>query len=223
MKIYLDSADVNSWQLPDGCPPLQGVTTNPSLIQHAGLSVSLTTYLHLIDKAGQVGLPELMLQLPYNDPVEARTWLNAINASSETLDVVITIKLPCHPNWTPTIREVQRHQNKVLLTGLSNPMQLLWAQAQKADYVAPYLGRLHDDKRDVMALMRACVALEAGGPKLLAASIRNESVFSELIGLRAYAVTLRPEFLKALCTDPITDQAILAFASDTAQSLSLAP
>jgi len=137
MKIYLDSADVHSWQPPDGCPPLQGVTTNPSLIQHAGLSVSLTTYLHLIDKAGQLGLPELMLQLPYNDPVEARTWLNAINASSETLDVAITIKLPCHPNWTPTIREVKRHQNKVLLTGLSNPIQLLWAQAQSKRLANP--------------------------------------------------------------------------------------
>ena len=66
MKIYLDSAQVSSWQLPVGCPAIQGVTTNPSLIHQAGMQVNLDTYVQLILAAAVNGMQELMLQLPEN-------------------------------------------------------------------------------------------------------------------------------------------------------------
>ena len=62
MKLYLDTADASQWQLPAGCPAVQGVTTNPTLIHAAGLPVSLATGLGLVDRAGQQGLAELMLR-----------------------------------------------------------------------------------------------------------------------------------------------------------------
>ncbi|MGS0754290.1 hypothetical protein ACVBEH_05900 [Roseateles sp. GG27B] len=64
MKLFIDSADVKSWTLPRGCPLVQGVTTNPSLIHQAGLPVTLATYLQLLQAAGEHALPELMLQPP---------------------------------------------------------------------------------------------------------------------------------------------------------------
>jgi transaldolase len=42
MKFYLDSADARQWALPAGCPQVQGVTTNPTLVMQAGLPVSLS-------------------------------------------------------------------------------------------------------------------------------------------------------------------------------------
>ena len=85
--------------------------------------------------------------------------------------VQLTIKLPCHPDWQSALAEVQALGVPTLLTGLSNPVQLLWARAQGASYVAPYVGRLQADGRDVWALIEACVAIQADGPQLLAASI----------------------------------------------------
>ena len=61
MDIYLDSADVSQWALPPGCPPVVGVTTNPSLVFQAGLRVNLDTYLGLVDAAGAQGMGQLML------------------------------------------------------------------------------------------------------------------------------------------------------------------
>ena len=54
MKLYLDSADARQWAVPAGCPPVQGVTTNPTLVMQAGLPVSLPGYLQLVAQAGVV-------------------------------------------------------------------------------------------------------------------------------------------------------------------------
>ncbi len=59
MKIYLDCAVATRWKVPPGCPPVAGVTTNPSLIFQAGLRVDLPTYLHLVHAAGERGLDGL--------------------------------------------------------------------------------------------------------------------------------------------------------------------
>ncbi len=82
MKFFLDTADSRAWSRPPGCPPLQGVTTNPTLVRRAGLPVTLDTYLLLLDQAGKVGLPELMLQLPSSDVTEARAWLDPLQRAS---------------------------------------------------------------------------------------------------------------------------------------------
>ncbi len=219
MKIYLDSAVVKAWSLPAGCPPVQGVTTNPTLIQQAGLPVSLPTYLSLVQAAGDQGLAELMLQLPSPDAAQALHWLAPLQAAAEQARVRMTLKLPCHPNWLPAIKAVQQAGQAILLTGLSNPVQLLWAQSLNVAYVAPYVGRLATDGRDVWALMDACVAVQANGPALLAASIKSPDVLARLIGCGAAAATLPPASLVAWSKDALTQHAIEQFERDTELSL----
>jgi transaldolase len=227
MKIYLDSAQVASWKLPAGCPAIQGVTTNPSLVFQAGLPVNLATYLQLIQTAADHGMAELMLQLPTNDAHLALQWLDALRAAAENANVRLTIKMPCHPDWLPTITAVQAKGQAILLTGLSNPVQLLWAKSLKAAFVAPYVGRLVADGRDVWPFVQACVAVQnelAGdkkGPALLAASIKSPDVFTRLIGCGAAAVTLPPASLIAWSHDTLTNTAMTQFDSDTAASLTL--
>jgi transaldolase len=218
MKLYLDSADAQQWVLPAGCPPVQGVTTNPTLVMQAGLPVSLPGYLHLIRQAGEARLPELMLQLPRADVGEAAQWLEMLLPAAVQARLRLTIKLPCHPDWQPVLREVQAWGVPTLLTGLSNPIQLLWAQSQGANYVAPYVGRLQADGRDVWSLIEACVAVQAGGLQLLAASIKSADVLARLLALGANAVTVRPEFVAGLATDPLTLAAMAQFERDIATS-----
>ena len=218
MKLYLDSAEAQQWVLPAGCPPVQGVTTNPTLVLQAGLPVSLPGYLQLVRQAGEARMPELMLQLPRADVGEAAQWLEVLLPAAVQARLRLTLKLPCHPNWQPVLREVQAWGVPTLLTGLSNPIQLLWAQSQGANYVAPYVGRLQADGRDVWALIEACVAVQAGGLQLLAASIKSADVLARLMALGAHAVTVRPEFAAGLATDPLTLAAMAQFDRDIATS-----
>ena len=221
MKIYLDSAQVNAWRLPAGCPSVQGVTTNPTLVYQAGLPVTLATYTHLLKAAADHGMAVLMLQLPSPDPVQALQWVDSLRATAQAAQVKMTIKLLCHPDWLPCIRAVQEAGQAVLLTGLSNPVQLLWAQSLQVAYVAPYVGRLAADGRDVWALMDACVAVQARGPALLAASIKSPDVLARLMGCGAAAVTLPPASLVAWAGDALTETAMAQFEKDIDASLAL--
>ena len=219
LKLYLDTAEASQWQLPAGCPAVQGVTTNPTLIHAAGLPVSLETYVKLINQAGQRGLVELMLQLPSADLAQAEHWLAKLLSASVAMRIQITIKLPCHPNWQRTLEYAQVMALPTLLTGVSNPMQLMWARQCGATYVAPYVGRLQADGRDVWPFLKACVALQSDGPRLLAASIKSADVLSRLMAMGAYAATVRPEFAAGLATDVLTDSAIAQFNADIKASL----
>jgi transaldolase len=218
MKIYIDSAKVATWDLPAGCPPVQGATTNPSLVYQAGLPVSLPSYLNLIRAAGGHGLAELMLQLPSSDPKQALLWLASLRSAAGQENVQLTIKLPCAANWLPCIQAMQQAGQAVLLTGLSNAVQLLWAQSLGVAYVAPYVGRLEAAGRDVWALMKACVAVQAQGPALLAASIKTPDVLARLLACGAAAVTLPPASLVAWSSDEITQAAITQFDRDAQAS-----
>ena len=222
MKIYLDSAQVASWTLPAGCPPVAGVTTNPTLVYQAGLPVTLASYARLIQAAADHGVAELMLQLPEPDMATALAWQERLRTLAEDVRLKLTIKLPCHPDWLHCITAMGDANQAVLLTGLSNPVQLLWAQSLGVAYVAPYVGRLAADGRDVWALIGACVAVQASGPALLAASIKSPEVLAKLIACGAAAVTLPPQSLIDWSDDALTQAAIAQFERDSAASLNLA-
>jgi transaldolase len=97
--------------------------------------------------------------------------------------------------------------------------------------VAPYVGRLAADGRDVWALMDACVAVQGQGkvqglgqgqgPALLAASIKSPDVLARLLACGAAAATLPPASLIAWSRDALTQTALEQFDRDVAASLSL--
>lgn len=218
MKLYIDSAAHSAWKLPPGCPPVQGVTTNPTLVLRAGLPVSLAAYRRLVAQAGDCGLPELMLQLPQPGVAQAMEWLDTLQIDAERASVALTIKLPCHPDWEAVMDATRARGLPVLLTGVANPVQLLWAAHKGAAYVAPYLGRLQSGGRDVWALVNACVAMQAQGTALLAASVKSADVLAQLIAAGAAAATLQPALIASLATDSITSDAIRQFDADTRAS-----
>lgn len=219
LRLYLDSAKAAEWRLPPGCPTVRGITTNPSLVHQAGLPVSLDAYCDLIARVSEHRYAELMLQLPRADVGEALDWVHRLVAAARAASVELTIKLPCHPDWLDVLKAVQSESVPTLFTGVSNPMQLLWAQDCGATYVAPYIGRLQADGREVWSFIEACVRTQLdGGPRLLAASVKSPDVLSKLIASGAYAVTVRPEFAAALVKDVLTQSAIEQFDADTQAS-----
>lgn len=218
MKLFLDSADCEQWKLPPGAPPVQGVTTNPTLVKQAGLPVSLGSYCQLLEQAVSAGMAELMLQLPSPELQLSMDWATQLTRLAQQSQLGLTMKLPCHPQWEDLARALRSEGVPILLTGLANPVQLLWAQGLGANFVAPYLGRLHADGRDVWALVKACIALQTDGPQLVAASIKTADVLAQLIAQGAYAATVRPEFVSALVVDELTLAAMAQFDADTVAS-----
>jgi transaldolase len=217
MHLYLDTADTAEWTLPAGCATIAGVTTNPTLILAAGLPLTLATYEALIQSAATSKLPALMLQLPNPNPTQALAWANALAPLSN--DVELTFKLPCHPDWQACHKALKRQDYATLLTGVSNPMQLLWAQQLGADWVAPYLSRMEADGRDVQRFIEACCAVQyEGGPKLMAASVKTVELLTRLIAAGAAAVTVKPTFAASMALDSLTLAAMAQFDADIVAS-----
>jgi len=223
MRIYLDTADTGLWTLPEGAPPMLGVTTNPTLIHRAGLPVTLETYRYLVQQAGTRHLSELMLQAPRPDPEEMSAWLEELLPAAATSRTKLVIKVPCHPGWGSVIHRLRQLDVPILLTGLSNPIQLLWARSVGADYVAPYLGRIEAKGQNPWPLVEACIRLQESGVKLVAASIRNTETLTRLVALGSYSATLQPRFIEAHILDEVTLEAIDQFNDDTAKSQGHAP
>lgn len=220
MKLFIDSADAAQWSLAPGAPVVAGITTNPSLVYQAGVAVSLEGYQALITSAQAAGVSKLMVQVPSNNVQDNQTLAGALAQYAQYAGVHLTIKLPCDPAWQASVQAVQALDLDVLLTGLSNPMQLMWAQHMGVQWVAPYVSRLEAVGRDVWALMQACVRVQqAGGPALLAASVKSGDTLAKLMASGAAAVTLKPAFINELCTDAVTQQAVAQFDQDTAASL----
>jgi transaldolase len=213
MKIYIDSAAIHSWKLPSGAPRPVGVTTNPTLVQSAGLPVSAVGYRELVAAAIDHGFSELMLQVTGVDAKENTAVMEKLKLQAERGNLKLTVKIPCDARWSETIVGMQALQLPTLLTALSNPLQLLWAMDQKANWVAPYVGRLTAAGYDVWALIGACVSVQERGPLLLAASIKTADVLARLVSLGAAAATLAPEFIAGLCRDQLTQDAINQFNS----------
>jgi sugar (pentulose or hexulose) kinase len=67
-------------------------------------------------------------------------------------------------------------------------------------------------------LVAACVAVQANGPQLLAASIKSADVLSRLMAAGAHAGTVRPELATQLATDPMTLAAMAQFDRDVLTS-----
>lgn len=220
MLLYLDTANTSEWTLPAGCAPIAGVTTNPTLVHAAGLAVHQTTYTHLIEAAKAIQLPSLMLQLPSGELKPALLLADALMEAAHGMQ--LTFKLPCHPDWQACHVALKRKGFATLLTGVANPMQLLWAQSLGADWVAPYLSRMQFDDRDVQGFVEACCAVQfAGGPKLMAASVKTPALFASLIAAGAAAVTVKHEFAASMALDPMTLAAMAQFDADIAASNTL--
>jgi len=211
MEIYLDTADVAAWAGRPGWPSIAGATTNPALLRQAGLETRLEDLKTLVEAAASRKLASLMLQLPRPLAREAVAWADALLDSSAGR-VSLTFKLPCQPEWAPVVKALKKLEARVLLTAIANPVQLLWARDEGADFVAPYLGRLEAAGRSIWPLVDACVAVQTrGGPALLAASIRNEDMLNGLIARGAAAATLNPALLEALSRDEFTEEAVAGF------------
>ena len=217
MKLFLDTAHTADWVLPPGCAPIAGVTTNPSLVMQAGLAVSLPVYEALIAQASTAKIPALMLQLPSADLALALAWAKQLSAPESGVN--LTFKLPCHPDWQACHSALKRKGYATLFTGVSNPMQLLWAHSQGADWVAPYLSRMQASGRNVQHFIEACCAVQYdGGPKLMAASVKTPELLASLIAAGAAAVTIKPDFAASLAVDEMTLAAMAQFDEDCAAS-----
>ncbi|GAA0485454.1 MAG: hypothetical protein ABS61_02155 [Microbacterium sp. SCN 70-18] len=206
MKLYADSADVDSVTriLEDGL--ISGVTTNPTILHKSGYGTRDIPELHRRFLAA--GAEEIFFQATGATREEMRAAAAAIrNLGSE-----VVVKIPATAIGFRVAAECARDGIPVLMTAVYSVAQAVASAAIGARYIAPYFGRLGDSGVDALDLIaRMHRALEGSDTHALVASVRTPEVASDLALAGVRHITAHPSVLEAMLVDPTSDAAAAEF------------
>lgn len=204
--LYLDSADRDQLAPLLATGLFAGVTTNPSILQRAGLGCADLP--SLLSWARDHGVTRFYAQATGLTEDELRASSSDIAA----LGGDVVIKLVATAEALTVARELMRAGREVLVTAVYHPAQALLAEAAGAKEIAPYVGRASDNGRNGVELVRE-IARISTHTRILAASLRTVDQLAEVAAAGAHDVTLSIPIATALLCDELTLAAAAEFES----------
>jgi transaldolase len=210
LRFFLDTADSKAWAewLPLGL--FHGVTTNPILLQAAGVPCRLQALSALAQGAFRLGAAEVQVQTFGRTRALYVEHGRAIAA----FDPRVVVKIPTTVEGTAAAAILAGEGVRITMTGVYNASQSLVAEALGAAYAAPYLGRMNDAGRDgfceITAMGRSARA-HGATTRILVASLRRASDVSRLAADGLDTFTFNPKVAADFFADDATAQAIEAF------------
>lgn len=208
MKIFLDSANLQSIRMYNDMGLLDGITTNPSLLAKEG-----------------------------GDPQKAMEEITRIIKGDVSLEVVATdysgmmdeghrlkkygqnvvIKVPMTADGLKACKSLSQEGIPVNITLVFSPNQAILAAKAGAKYVSPFIGRLDDIGQDGMSLIAEIKQIFSNynfKTQILVASVRHPMHVIEAAKIGADVVTLPPDVLGKMLKHPLTDIGLKNFLAD---------
>ena len=202
MEWLLDSANTKDWKRVSTTGLFSAVTTNPLLIQRAGLKCSIDTYKSLHDQAMDLGFDHLQLQVFGDD------WQGMAEQILAISDNTI-VKIPANEKGFSLATKLGVPA-RTTITGVYSVHLGAAAERLGAAYAAPYYARLAESNRDVEAIF-AGLRTACQNTKVLVASLRSIEQFEHLVGLGHRCFTIPGALLDDLMSDQMTETAIAQF------------
>ena len=189
MKLFLDTADVDSISDSFLTGLIDGVTTNPTLMMKSGRNPE-DVYQELIN----LGVPDVSMEVVGNSDEMIQEGLRL----AEKFRYQATIKVPCTPDGLIACRELSRNVIKVNVTLIFSPSQAILAAKAGATYVSPFVGRVDDNSFGGLCLIKDIANIYEKqnwkSTEILAASIRNVRDVGKAFEYGANICTLPPLF-----------------------------
>lgn len=208
MKIFLDSANLESIKMYNDMGVLDGVTTNPSLLsKEKGDPRKVMNEIVRIVK-GPVNLE--VIATDYEVMIEEAHRLKKYGEN-------VVVKIPMIPTGLRAVKRLAQEGISTNVTLIFSSNQAILAAKSGASYVSPFIGRLDDNGQDGMSIVREITQIFANykfETEILVASIRHPIHVIEAGKCGADIVTLPPEILQKMFTHPLTDKGLNGFLSD---------
>ena len=209
MKLFLDTADVESIADSFETGLIDGVTTNPTLMMKSGRNPD-DVYQELIN----LGVPDVSMEVVGDSYVMIQEGLRL----AEKFRYQATIKVPCTPDGLIACRELSRNCIKVNVTLIFSPSQAILAAKAGATYVSPFVGRVDDNSFGGLCLIKdiANIYEKQNWKKteILAASIRDVRSVGRAFEYGANICTLPPVVFSKMYKHILTDKGIELFEND---------
>jgi transaldolase len=208
MKIFLDTANIDSIRRYNDMGILDGITTNPTLLSKEQGSPEEIMKIIVGMVSGPVSLEVISTE-------SGQMIEEAHNLKKYGENVVV--KIPMIPEGLIALKTLSGEGISTNVTLVFSANQALLAAKAGATYVSPFIGRLDDIGHDGMAIVKSIVSIFRNyqlKTKVLVASIRHPVHVVQAAEIGADVVTLPPDILGKMMKHPLTDKGLEAFLSD---------
>ena len=217
MLLLLDSANCDQIEAINQYFPVDGVTTNPSIISRE--PVAKEDALSLLKKIKSIIGPEKMLHVQVTK-TDCDGMLAEAEAIKAYLGKDVYLKVPVTPEGIKAMAIMSKGKTNLTATAVFTPLQALLAAKAGVDFVAPYVNRLDDlsvDGAGVVAEIKRIFTLYSFKAKVLAASFKNVEQIHKVCLAGADAVTVTPELFQKMAAHPLTEKSVAQFREDWAE------
>lgn len=210
MKIFLDTANLESIRKFNDMGLLDGITTNPSLMSKEGGDPK-----HVMEEITKIIKGDVSLEVvstEYSGMIEEGKRLREYGEN-------VVVKVPMTSDGLKACKYLSSIGIPVNVTLVFSPNQALLAAKSGAKYVSPFIGRLDDIGQDGMNLIRDIRKIfdnykDDFKTQILVASIRHPIHVVDAAKIGADVVTLPPAVLDKMLHHPLTDIGLENFLSD---------
>ncbi|WP_159518322.1 transaldolase family protein [Sunxiuqinia indica] len=213
--IYMaDTADIKALKELYNFFPLEGVTTNPTILKQSGMKLSVA-----IDEVSKIvgdGMMHVQVMSSTSDEIvkEAKKYKTYFDLGDN-----FYAKIPVFPEGFKAMRILKDAGIKVTATAIFTQQQALVAAKAGADFVAPYVSRLDNISSHGIEVVRD-IARNMDEYKLdtkvLAASFKTVDQIYRVSMNGSHSATISPDLLMQLIKHPMTDISIAQFEKDGA-------
>ena len=208
MKFFADTAEISEIRELAATGLLDGVTTNPSLVQKSGRD-----FIEVLRE----------ITAACSGPVSAEVVAidhEGMMAQAEKLRRVadnVAIKVPLTEAGLKTCRSLASDGTMVNVTLCFSAAQALLAAKAGATFISPFVGRLDDIGTSGMELISDIRMIYDNydfETQILVASVRNPMHIVEAAKIGADVMTAPPKVIHQLFKHPLTDAGLAAFLKD---------
>ncbi|AJD31132.1 fructose-6-phosphate aldolase [Clostridium sporogenes] len=211
MLILLDTANIDSIKHINDIYPLDGVTTNPTII-----SKEKKDFIGILKEIRNTIGKEKMLHVQVvgskaEDMIEEAIYLN------EKIGGNLYIKIPVTEQGIKAMKELSKKGYKITATAIFTAQQALMAAKAGAEFVAPYVNRIDNLMADGIKVVSDIVKIFEIyniNSKVLAASFKNTEQIHNACLKGARSVTVNADLIKQLIYHPSTDLSVDNFIKD---------
>jgi len=208
MKIFLDTANVESIEKYNELGVVDGITTNPTLLsKEKGNPIKTMKKIVEIMK-GPVSLE--VVAIDFDKMMEESLKLAKYGEN-------VVVKIPMTMDGLKVVHALTKKGIKTNVTLIFSANQALLAAKAGATYVSPFIGRLDDIGSEGLNPVSEIVQIFASydiSTQLLVASVRHPLHVIEVAKMGADVVTLPPDILDKMIRHPLTDKGLDSFLSD---------
>lgn len=208
MKIFLDTANLETIRLYNDMGLVDGITTNPSLLAKEGGNPKKTMEEISRIIKGDVSLE--VVSTNYDGMMEEGRRLRKYGDN-------VVVKCPMTGEGLKACKSLTAEGIPVNITLVFSPNQAVLAAKAGAKYVSPFIGRLDDIGHTGMDLIKEIKQIFQNydfKTKILVASIRHPQHVVDAAKIGADVVTVPGVVLGKMLTHTLTDKGLQTFLAD---------